>query len=51
MRELMYARLPHREFAYGGADWGKVFVLDERDQLTERAEEVSECARRGLPGL
>jgi hypothetical protein len=26
---------PHRELAYDGADWGKVFVLDERDRLSE----------------
>jgi hypothetical protein len=27
--------LPHRELANGGADLGKVFVLDERDRLSE----------------
>jgi hypothetical protein len=33
-----HAGLPWRQFAYGGADWGKSFVLDERDELTEWRE-------------
>jgi hypothetical protein len=32
---LMRAGLPHDAFAFGGRDWGKAFVLDERDQLSE----------------
>lgn len=35
LRALSLARLPFRQFAFGGADWGKMFVLDERDQLSE----------------
>lgn len=31
----MYAGMPCDRWAYGGADWGKTFVLDERDRLTE----------------
>jgi hypothetical protein len=33
--ELMHAGLPCDQFAFGGADWGKTFVLDERNQLTK----------------
>jgi hypothetical protein len=36
---FMHAGLPHRTFAYGGRDWGKSFVLDERGQLSEYVEE------------
>jgi hypothetical protein len=32
---LMRAGLPYRDFAYGGSAWGKTFVLDERDELSE----------------
>jgi hypothetical protein len=32
---LMHAGLPHRKFAYGGADWSKAFLLDEHDRLSE----------------
>ena len=35
MCALMHAGLDYRRFAFGGADWDKVFVLDERDKLTE----------------
>ncbi len=35
MCALMRAGLPHRQYAYGGAEWDKRFVLDERDQLSE----------------
>lgn len=35
MCALLHARLDHRRFAFGGADWGKVFELSERDELTE----------------
>ncbi|OHV03887.1 hypothetical protein [Mycobacterium talmoniae] len=35
MRALMHAGLPHEQFCYGRSDYGKTFVLDERDQLTE----------------
>jgi hypothetical protein len=35
MCALMRAGLPHQQFAYGGQDCGKAFLLDERDQLTE----------------
>jgi hypothetical protein len=35
LRVLMNAGLPPRQFAYGGADWGRVYVLDGRDRLTE----------------
>jgi hypothetical protein len=31
----MRAGRPHRQYAYGGADWGKSFVLDEDGTLTE----------------
>jgi hypothetical protein len=36
---LMHAGLPHSRFAFGGADWDKVFVLDKRDGLTELPDE------------
>jgi hypothetical protein len=39
MRAFMHAGLPYRTLAYGGADWHKTFVLDERDQLSEYVEE------------
>jgi hypothetical protein len=35
LRAFMAAGLPTDRFAYGGSDWGKSFVLDERDQLSE----------------
>ena len=35
MCALLHAGLPHDAFAFGGRDWGKSFVLDERDQLSE----------------
>jgi hypothetical protein len=38
LRVLMHAGLPHGQFAYGGADWHKTFVLDENDQLSEYTE-------------
>lgn len=31
---LMGAGLPFRQYAFGGADYGRVFVLDGRDQLS-----------------
>ena len=39
MRALMHAGLPCERFCFGGRDYDKVFVLDERDQLSEYAEE------------
>lgn len=33
MCALMHAGLPYRQFAFGGADWDKSFVLDGHDQL------------------
>jgi hypothetical protein len=39
---MMAAELPeavYRRFAFGGADWGKVFELDEHDRLTELVDE------------
>jgi hypothetical protein len=38
MRALLHARLPCDRLAFGGQDHGKVFLLDERDQLTEAAQ-------------
>ena len=35
LRAFMHAGLPHRTLAYGGRDWGKIFLLDEHDQLAE----------------
>jgi hypothetical protein len=35
MCALMHAGMDCRRFAFGGADWGKVFVLTERDELVE----------------
>jgi hypothetical protein len=32
---LGHAGLPCDRFWFGGADWHKVYVLDERDQLSE----------------
>jgi hypothetical protein len=34
LRALMHARLPHKEYAYGGALHGAWFVLDSDDMLT-----------------
>ena len=39
MCALLHAGLDCRRYAFGGADWGKVFLLDERDQLREYVEE------------
>jgi hypothetical protein len=39
MSGLLHARLDCRRYAFGGADWGKVFLLDERDQLRDYVEE------------
>ena len=36
---LSHARLPHRDFAYGGKHWGRTFELDERDNLSELVPE------------
>jgi hypothetical protein len=46
LRAFMAAGLPTDRFAYGGRDWGKSFLLDERDQLTEYADEG-----RGVGGV
>ena len=40
LRALMAAGLPTDRFAYGGADWGKTFLLDEHDRLTEYRPDV-----------
>jgi hypothetical protein len=39
LRAFMAAGLPTDRFAYGAADSGKTFVLDEHDQLSEYNEE------------
>jgi hypothetical protein len=39
MCALLHAGVDCRRYAFGGADWGKVFVLDEYDRLTEYVEE------------
>lgn len=39
MCALRHAGLDHRRYAFGGAGWGTVFLLDERDQLREYVEE------------
>jgi hypothetical protein len=39
MCAMQHAGLDYRRYAFGGADWGKVFLLDERDQLREYVEE------------
>jgi hypothetical protein len=36
---MIAAGLDCRRYAYGGADWGKVFELDEHDRLTELVDE------------
>jgi hypothetical protein len=36
---LSHARLPHRDFAFGGKHWGKTFELDEHDRLAELVPE------------
>ena len=41
LRAFMAAGLPTDRFAYGGPDWGKSFLLDERDQISEYVEEGS----------
>ena len=35
LKALMAAGLPVDRFAYRGADYGKTFLLDERDELRE----------------
>jgi len=40
LRAFMAAGLPTDRFAYGGPDWGKSFLLDERDQISEYNEET-----------
>ena len=35
MRALLHAGMPCDRFCFGGADYDKTFVLDERDQLRE----------------
>ncbi|WP_156661572.1 hypothetical protein [Mycobacterium sp. 852002-51163_SCH5372311] len=49
---LMHAGLPYQQFAYGGADWGKSFVLDENDRLHTHAPVANlgraEAGRIGL---
>jgi len=35
MIALMHAKLEYRRFVFGGADWGKEFLLDEHDRLLE----------------
>jgi hypothetical protein len=39
LRAFMAAGLPTDRFAYCGSDWGKSFLLDERDQISEYVEE------------
>ena len=36
---MIAAGLDCRRYAYGAADWGKVFELDEHDRLTELVDE------------
>ena len=36
---LSHARLPHRDFAFGGKHYSSVFLLDEHDNLTELVPE------------
>ena len=38
---LSHARLPHGRFAYGGADYDKLFLLDENDR--KRADRAKEA--------
>lgn len=35
MRAATHAGMPSERWAYAGTDWGKTFILDERDRLTE----------------
>jgi hypothetical protein len=35
MSALLHAGQDYRRYAFGGADWGKAFLLDEHDRLTE----------------
>lgn len=35
LKACMGAGLPHEHLAYGGQDHGKLWVLDERDRLSE----------------
>lgn len=39
MCALMHAGLPHSQYAFGGRDWGKAFLLDEHDRLTELTDD------------
>ena len=36
---LSHARLPHRDFAFGGKHYSSAFLLDELDNLTELVPE------------
>ena len=38
-RTLLHAGLPHDRFCFGGADYGEEFLLDDRDRLTDFAED------------
>lgn len=38
MCALLHAGLDCRRYAFGGSDWGKTFVLDAQDRLTEYVE-------------
>jgi hypothetical protein len=40
LRAFMAAGLPTGRLAYGGSDWGKTFLLDEHDRLTEYRPDV-----------
>jgi hypothetical protein len=40
MCALMHAGLDCRRYAFGGSDWGKTFVLDERDRLIEWTDDA-----------
>ena len=39
LRASMHAGLPYRSYAFGGREWGKTFVLDEHDNLSELVPE------------
>jgi hypothetical protein len=39
LKALLHAGQDARRYGYGGADYGKCFVLDERDQLYELSDD------------
>lgn len=48
MCALMLAGLPHDRFCFGGVDFGKHFLLDERDRLSDSSDNRGSVSGRGV---